>query len=49
MPAEVGHNFEWVALGDCRVGRLPIERYVAITLGVEYSAYMRPISQEEDT
>jgi CRP-like cAMP-binding protein len=21
MPPEVGHNFEWVALDDCRVGR----------------------------
>jgi hypothetical protein len=30
-----------VALDDCRVGRLPIERYVAITLGVDYSAYAR--------
>ena len=25
MPPEVGHNFEWVALSDSRVGRLPIE------------------------
>jgi CRP/FNR family cyclic AMP-dependent transcriptional regulator len=41
MPPEVGHNFEWVALSDCRVARLPIERYVAITLGVDYSAYAR--------
>lgn len=41
MPEEVGHNFEWVALNDCRVGRLPIERYVAITLGVDYRAYAR--------
>ena len=41
MPPEVGHNFEWIALNDCRVGRLPIERYVAITLGVDYSAYAR--------
>ena len=41
MPAEVGHNFEWMALSDCRVGRLPIERYVAITLGVDYDAYAR--------
>ena len=41
MPPEVGHNFEWVALSDCRVGRLPIERYVAITLGVDYDAYAR--------
>ena len=48
MPAEVGHNFEWVALGDCRVGRLPIERYVAITLGVEYSAYMRVCEPAEN-
>jgi CRP-like cAMP-binding protein len=41
MPVEVGHNFEWMALSDCRVGRLPIERYVAITLGIEYGAYAR--------
>jgi len=41
MPVEVGHNFEWVALNDCRVGRLPIERYVSITLGVDYDAYAR--------
>ncbi|HVB79743.1 MAG TPA: Crp/Fnr family transcriptional regulator [Candidatus Binataceae bacterium] len=41
MPPEVGHNFEWVALSDSRVGRLPIERYVAITLGVDYDAYAR--------
>ena len=41
MPPEVGHNFEWVALDDCRVGRLPIERYVAITLRVDYDAYAR--------
>jgi CRP-like cAMP-binding protein len=41
MPPEVGHNFEWVALSDCRVARLPIERYVAITLGVDYGAYAR--------
>ncbi len=41
MPPQVGHNFEWVALHDCRVGRLPIERYVAITLGVDYDAYAR--------
>jgi Crp-like helix-turn-helix domain len=41
MPVEVGHNFEWVALNDCRVGRLPIERYVSITLGVDYNAYVR--------
>src|SRR6185312_7741912 len=36
MPPEVGHNFEWVALSDCKVGRLPLERYVSITLGVEF-------------
>src|SRR5260370_17012259 len=41
MPVEAGHNFEWVALNDCRVGRLPIERYVSITLGVDYDAYAR--------
>ncbi len=41
MPPEVGHNFEWVALSEFRVARLPIERYVAITLGVDYSAYAR--------
>jgi CRP/FNR family transcriptional regulator, cyclic AMP receptor protein len=41
MPPEVGHNFEWVALNDCRVARLPIERYAAITLGVDYGAYAR--------
>jgi hypothetical protein len=41
MPVKVGHNFEWVALSDCRAGRLPIERYVSITLGVDYDAYAR--------
>ncbi|MGH7914507.1 MAG: Crp/Fnr family transcriptional regulator [Candidatus Binataceae bacterium] len=41
MPEEVGHNFEWMALNDCRVGRLPIERYVTITLGIDYKAYAR--------
>lgn len=47
MPPEVGHNFEWMALSDCRVGRLPIERYVAITLGVDYRAYARVSEQAE--
>jgi hypothetical protein len=41
MPSEVGHNFEWVALDDCRVGRLPLQRYVGITLGVDYETYAR--------
>jgi CRP-like cAMP-binding protein len=48
MPAEAGHNFEWVALGDCRVARLPIERYVAITLGADYDAYAR-VSEPADS
>lgn len=48
MPPEVGHNFEWMALSDCRVGRLPIERYVAITLGVDYRAYAR-VSEHAET
>jgi CRP-like cAMP-binding protein len=47
MPPEVGHNFEWMALSDCRIGRLPIERYVAITLGVDYGAYARVSEQAE--
>ena len=41
MPSEVGHNFEWVALEDCRVGRLPLQRYIGITLGVDYETYAR--------
>jgi CRP/FNR family transcriptional regulator, cyclic AMP receptor protein len=41
MPREVGHNFEWIALSDSRVARLPFERYIAITLGVDYEAYSR--------
>jgi len=48
MPPEVGHNFEWVALSDCRVARLPIERYVAITLGVDHGAYARVSEPDEN-
>src|ERR1700688_1686745 len=48
MPPEVGHNFEWVALNDCRVGRMPIERYVEITLGVDYFAYARSAEEAEN-
>jgi CRP-like cAMP-binding protein len=47
MPPEVGHNFEWVALSDCKVGRLPLERYVGITLGVDYDAYARVADQAD--
>lgn len=43
MPREVGHNFEWIALSDSRVGRLPVERYIAITLGVDYKTYLRVV------
>jgi CRP-like cAMP-binding protein len=41
MNAEVGHIFQWVALDECRVGKLTTERFISITLGIRAADYAR--------
>lgn len=39
MTAEVGYGFQCAALEDCRVARLPIDRFFTIALGVPVADY----------
>jgi CRP-like cAMP-binding protein len=41
MPREIGHNFQWTALNDCRVAELSTESFINISLGILPADYAR--------
>src|SRR5258706_6399928 len=41
LSAEVGHNFEWSALSDCRVANLPATLFASIVLGASSADYLQ--------
>src|SRR5216684_1730592 len=41
MPHGIDHNFQWIALNDCRVAELSTESFINISLGILPADYAR--------